>query len=80
MYQPMLKRLETDGILSQTSSTVEWNRQDVSTRKYLLDMLPPKLSGDKGIDNLADTLASIVAPAARNQSFKGIFTESKINF
>lgn len=74
MYQPMLKRLETDGILSQTSSTLEWNRQDVSTRKYLLDMLPPKLNGDKGIDNLADILASIVAPAARNQSFKGIFT------
>lgn len=74
MYQPILKNLEGNGILSQSSSSLSWNGRDLSARKHLVHLLPPNINHDKDIDNLANILANIVAPAARNQSLKGVFT------
>jgi translocator assembly and maintenance protein 41 len=68
------------------SGGLEWNSYDPSTISYLRQQLPQSLrEGDTvtatsnnncaiGHDALAKALAAIVAPAARNQSFKGIFT------
>lgn len=63
---------------------IEWNPKDPSTVSHLLDQLPRSLrqgrsgtaKSNSGIDQdvLIKALSAIVAPAARNQSFKGIFT------
>mmetsp|Transcript_26449 Transcript_26449/g.58247 ORF Transcript_26449/g.58247 Transcript_26449/m.58247 type:complete len:375 (+) Transcript_26449:285-1409(+) len=65
------------------SDGVEWNSNDTSAISHLKQHLPRSLqesvtsrSGLTLTDQnaLAKSLAAIVAPAARNQSFKGIFT------
>jgi translocator assembly and maintenance protein 41 len=71
--------------LSNGSGGIEWNPNDSSTISQLWQELPPSLrevgtttvASHKGVinhDALAKALAAIVAPAARNQSFKGVFT------
>ena len=70
-----------------SSGGLEWNPNDPSTTSYLRQQLPQSLrEGDTvttatsdsnrtiGHDALAKALAAIVAPTARNQSFKGVFT------
>jgi translocator assembly and maintenance protein 41 len=74
LYKPILQPLEQSGILSRSSSHLEWNGNDLSARKSLEEKLPLSIQSQQNIDNLAKLLASIVAPAARHQSFKGIFT------
>jgi translocator assembly and maintenance protein 41 len=77
LYQePILKPLEQAGVLSRTASKLEWNPRDTSARAYLTQQLPVRVRthADTNGDHLAKALASIVAPAARHQSLKGIFT------
>jgi translocator assembly and maintenance protein 41 len=75
LYQPTLQLFQEKGILSQSTTHLDWNGNDLSSRKLLIESLPQNIVGkNNNIDNLASILASIVAPAARNQSFKGVFT------
>ena len=77
LYEPILQPLETSGIMSLTNETLEWDAADPSTREHLAKQLPPNILENHTSVNttdLAKILATIVAPAARNQSFKGIFT------
>ena len=76
LYRPVLESYETAGVLSQSSeSGIEWNAKDPSSISYLWEQLPPSLQTiGNNSDALAKALAAIVAPAARNQSFKGVFT------
>ena len=65
---------------------LEWDSKDPSTISYLCQQLPSSLRErfsstntsvaftDYEVQFLTKALASIVAPAARNQSLKGIFT------
>ena len=56
---------------------IEWNASDLSTVSYLYDHLPQNIqdqSTSRSSDGIAKTLSATVAPAARHQSFKGIFT------
>lgn len=64
---------------------VNWDSKDPSAISHLRQQLPQSLrDGDAatstpsnrvgGHDAMAKALAAIVAPAARNQSFKGVFT------
>jgi len=64
---------------------LEWDSNDSSTISYLRQQLPQSLREDNtataasnnrviGHDALAKALEAIVAPAARNQSLKGVFT------
>ena len=82
-YQDALKDLETTGVLSVSTETVggssaakslSWDSSSPTARKLLWDRLPPGLQGTGDNDALATTLASIVAPAARYQSMKGLAT------
>jgi len=66
---------------SSSAGGIEWNPRDPSTISHLLDELPDSLrkrigGGATLVDRevLVGALSAIVAPAARNQSFKGIFT------
>ena len=70
----ILKPLEKFGLLQANEKHLTWDPSDPSARKYLWEQLPQKLQGGKEADMLAKGLAAIVAPAARYQSFKGIFT------
>ena len=72
LYRPILKSYETSGVLSRNENGIEWANTDPSTTTYLRDQLPPSLREEHRA--LATALAGIVAPAARNQSFKGVFT------
>lgn len=82
LYRPILESYETAGILSRSSlgndrGGIEWNAKDLSAQSYLWDQLPPSLqtvASNGNSDALARALAAIVAPAARNQSLKGVFT------
>ena len=71
-----LQPLQQLGILDlEGEDRFRWNSSDLSARRYLWQQLPPRirpLSPD--VNALAKGLAAIVSPAARNQSFKGIFT------
>ena len=59
---------------------LEWDAKNPSTISFLRQQLPQSLqegdakSSTLNHDALAKALAAIVAPAARNQSFKGVFT------
>jgi hypothetical protein len=58
---------------------IQWNMNDPSTLAYLRKQLPSNLqehllSTSGSSDDLKRALSTIVAPAARHQSFKGIFT------
>jgi hypothetical protein len=70
----ILKPLEKFGLLEANEKHLTWDRFDPSARKFLWEQLPQKLQDGKDADMLAKGLAAIVAPAARYQSFKGIFT------
>lgn len=72
LYRPILKSYETSGVLSRNENGIEWASKDPSTTRHLRDQLPPSLREDHRA--LTTALAAIVAPAARNQSFKGVFT------
>ena len=74
LYEPELQPMEEMGLLSKSTSHLEWNASDQSARKALIKKLPPKVQSYKNADDLAKMLAAIVAPAARHQSFKGVFT------
>ena len=84
-YQPILKPLEQQGLLSLddinvTGGGITWNPYDGSVRKHLVSNLPPNVqsqllsSSNSADNNLAQLLANIVAIPARNQSVKGVFT------
>jgi translocator assembly and maintenance protein 41 len=70
----VLKPLEKFGLLEANEKHLTWDPSDPSVHKFLWEQLPPKLQDGKEADMLAKSLAAIVAPAARYQSFKGIFT------
>ena len=75
LYRPILNKYETSGILSRSESGIEWNSKDASALTHLRQQLPESLrNSNVNSDALAKALAAIVAPAARNQSFKGVFT------
>ena len=76
LYQPILQPLEKAGILSAKGSSLEWSSRDSATREHLVGLLPsPVRSGaTRNHAEFANVLAAIVAPAARNQSLKGVFT------
>eukprot|EP00980_Cylindrotheca_fusiformis_P029936 scaffold24063_cov157-Cylindrotheca_fusiformis.AAC.1 len=74
LYKPILEPLERKGIISQAPSHLEWNGNDLSARDSLREKLAASIRGKQNVDDLSKLLASIVAPAARHQSFKGIFT------
>jgi len=71
---------------SNDGGGLEWNPKDASTISHLWQQLPKSLQDGRsaivansyntetGYDYLAKALTAIVAPAARNQSFKGVFT------
>jgi translocator assembly and maintenance protein 41 len=72
LYKLILQPLKQSSILSPNERTLEWNATDPSMREYLAQQLPVRTR--QNVDDLAKVLAAIVAPAARNQSFKGVFT------
>lgn len=74
LYEPVLKPMEEMGLLSTSNSHLEWKSSDQSARQALIQKLPPKVQNYNNADHLAKLLAAIVAPAARHQSFKGVFT------
>lgn len=74
LYDPILQPLEQRGLLSLSNSKLEWNANDLLARKALREKLPPSIQRTQSENDLAKLLASIVAPAARHQSLKGIFT------
>ena len=73
----------TSSSSSSNETTITWNPVDPATRKHLWQRLPEKLqhlqpSDNNGVavavDKLHQNLHQIVAPAARYQSFKGLWT------
>lgn len=81
----LLSMIKNSDSSSSSENEVEFDLCDVEVRKHLMDHLPPRLRkysdtivGSSGISNgsiaLRNELAKIVAPAARNQGLKGIFT------
>lgn len=76
LYRPILKSYESSGLLSRNENGIEWDSKTPSTMTHLREQLPRSLQEEANAnsDALAKALAAIVAPAARNQSFKGVFT------
>jgi translocator assembly and maintenance protein 41 len=87
MYQQdILRPLEQSGLVQMSQDNLRWDVSSQSARNYLWGQLPRKLqvqhqqnrsstsTSQQDVKVLAVTLAGIVAPKARHQSFKGIFT------
>jgi len=96
MYADTLNKLQQLGLLSMTTTRgsnnaemrIEYDPNDIETRKQLMNYLPPRLQfhsdqiiGSDGASciqqgslTLRRELAKIVAPAARSQGLKGMFT------
>jgi translocator assembly and maintenance protein 41 len=56
---------------------IEWNASDPTTISYLCDHLPQNLldqTASCSSNDIQKALSATVAPAARHQSFKGVFT------
>jgi translocator assembly and maintenance protein 41 len=71
--QPLIKQ----GVISYdtTQQSISWNPKDPSSIQHLWQQLPPKLQCLRTNNaDLQQALHSIVAPAARYQSFKGLWT------
>ena len=73
----VLEPLHEMGLLDIKSNHVSWNPSDTYSRQHLWGNLPANLRQDEANENLdilAQSLSAIVAPSARWQSFKGVFT------
>jgi len=87
LYKNQFDDLQNMGLLSIASSDkndlskitpssfqVEFNHNDPSSRKALWERLPRRLRSKREASILGNAIASIVAPAARGQSVKGVLT------
>lgn len=82
LYKDQLVDLEHMGVISistgkgklESTRHVEWNQNDPSAHKLLWERMPQRLRGGREIALLGSAIASIVAPAARGQSIKGVLT------
>jgi mitochondrial translocator assembly and maintenance protein 41 len=73
----VLEPLQKMGLLDIKSNHISWNPSDTYSRQHLWGNLPRTLQQDtanENLDVLAQNLSAIVAPAARWQAFKGVFT------
>jgi translocator assembly and maintenance protein 41 len=87
MYSTIFRDLQSLGILTKTQTKVEIDLNDIAMRKQLIHNLPQRLNSDRfvgvsssklsilhGSELLRTELANIVAPAAKIQSIKGLFS------
>ena len=87
MYSTIFEDLQRLGILSKNDTKLDLDFNDVGIRRELMKNLPQRLHSDKivGISNSKDSiiqgnellrneLRRIVAPAAKSQSIKGLFS------
>lgn len=87
MYSTIFEDLQRLGILSKNGTTLDLDFNDVGMRRELMKNLPQRLHSDKivGISNSKDSIVQgnkllrnelrrIVAPAAKSQSIKGLFS------
>lgn len=80
LYKQPIDTLRTKGLLSidwnDNNPKVEWDARDYSAHMELSKCLPSKFTTQQGMvlkgEVLASVLASIVSPAAKYQSMKGI--------
>ena len=87
MYSTIFEDLQRLGILSKNNTKLDLDFNDVGMRRELMKKMPQRLHSDKivGISNNRDSilqgnellkneLRRIVAPAAKSQSIKGLFS------
>lgn len=83
LYKDSLMRLQKKGLLNSTSSDsfdIEWDASEAALQELYKDL--PSHVQDKlqqGSSNLSLILQNIVAPAAGNQSLKGLWTAGITN-
>lgn len=80
LYEDSLEDLETQGVLSAMKNGVTWDAANPKAHQLLWEKLPQRLQPESfntpvtAVQNLERMLPTIVAPAARYQSLKGLAT------